>query len=71
MKPRYNAFMKKLTDVTDKLYRNGARKWLYARVLCETVAEAERRLDMGSNRLNQFYTMNPGMMLWDTEKDRI
>lgn len=62
MKPRYNAFMKKYTKVTDKYYKSGARKWLYARVLCGSVAEAERQLSMGQNRLNQFLYDEP----WDS-----
>ncbi len=39
-KSKYDKAMKKFKKYTDKYYRNGARKWLLARVICSTLAIA-------------------------------
>ena len=46
---------------TDKHYRKAARKYLLARVICNTVAEAANQLDMDYDTLRGELSEN----LWD------
>jgi hypothetical protein len=57
----YDKALAKYLKHTDKYYVNSARKWLYARVLCKSVAEAERKLGMSLGRLNKELYEEP----WD------
>ena len=51
IKPQYDHAMKGYKKRTDKYYRNGARKFLMARVICNTVAEAANKLKMDYDTL--------------------
>lgn len=50
-KTQYDHAMKRYKKRTDKYYRNGARRFLMARVICNTVAEAANKLDMDYDTL--------------------
>lgn len=55
-KTQYDHAMKGYKKRTDKYYRNGAHKFLLARVICNTVAEAANKLDMDYDTLRgEFY----------------
>ena len=53
--------MKRFTKITDKYYRTGARRWISARVIYSSVAEAERKLHLALGTLNQYFSREP----WD------
>lgn len=60
-KLNYDKNMKKYNKHPDKYYRNGARKWLLARVICKNVAEAEKLLNMHPGQLRKELYKEP----WD------
>jgi hypothetical protein len=60
-KVEYDKVISNYLKHTDKYYLNSARKWLYARVLCKSVAEAERKLGLSLGRLNKELYAEP----WD------
>ena len=61
IKRQYDAVMKRFMKITDKYYRNGARKWAHARVLCSSVAQAETDLGIAQGELHKFLYKEP----WD------
>jgi hypothetical protein len=60
-KTEYDKFISKYPKHTDRYYLNGAKRWLEARVLRKSVAEAERELQMDQSELNKYLYKNP----WD------
>lgn len=61
IKPNYDTYMRQFEKHTDKYYITGAKRWLMARVICLSVAEAERRLNLALGDLNKYFNREP----WD------
>jgi hypothetical protein len=57
----YDEYMRKYKKHPDKYYKNGARKWLLARVICKGVTEAEKVLNMDPGQLHKDLYQEP----WD------
>ena len=60
-KSKYDKAMEKFEKHMDKYYLNGARKWLLARVICRSVAEAQNRLGLDPGQLYKELNKEP----WD------
>ncbi len=60
-KRKYDNAMKQFEKHTDKYYLNAARKWLLARVICNSVAEAESKLNLDPGQLHKELYKEP----WD------
>ena len=57
----YDSFMKRFKKITDKYYKTGAKRWISARLIYSSVAEAERELHLALGSLNRYFNREP----WD------
>jgi len=61
MKVKYDYEMRRFTKITDKYYRTGASRWIRARLLCPSIAVAERKFGLAPGSLNKYFYEEP----WD------
>jgi hypothetical protein len=59
LKVRYNSVLKEYEKHTDKYYQTGAKRWLFGRVMCKSVAEAESLLNLNPGQLRQEFCDGP------------